>query len=563
MSSALSVFNAVAANLGIRTRAGVAPIDEFLFELLRALVVDRNIRQREDWPSVRAAAELLTVPVFSDDDIDRALVKYKPSWVDGGALRSRRESKIFRLFLGAWSQDRTRWPKDKVRKLQDSTWAPAMSQALHDYLVQNRTKAQEIAVQCGFELLDDHAQASESVHTSRAEARPSVESIRWPRLTCIARPVIETEFQRTVSQGAGLIALVGLAGMGKTSLARTLAPEAPFIEFSDSKPALHQLQAALRRFDVPVDDLTASNASSKLVDLLLTKQGPRFVILDNLQTTAQLRDLVPDGGNAIVVATCRESAGRLPFGWREIEVGPMQLDEAARLAMEHMPSLIFNDAKAVAEALGCYPLVIEAACNYALAGKADIFAVCRMLQNSSASVETRTGEQLRNVLGRSVASLRIHGNSTIELLSLILANRLDFDLNLNPFAVQICFLYLYGVERGLEGYFRGMLALEKFLSIKFEDVLVTLTGHVQLGPYHFTAVSIHPLVRSILCELLRNDIERTSAKVVELCRSWISEIESLPDDEVGADRREQVAIRLIMFESFHDDKTVRWQDYYA
>ena len=196
-----------------------------------------------------------------------------------------------------------------------------------------------------------------------------------------------------VEGGIKLIALVGFPGMGKTSLAQALTAGSPFIEFADGKPNVLHVQAALESHGLGQYLVTEQNAPTMLAKLMCIKDGPRFVVLDNFQSTTQLRSIVPPNTAATIVATCRETGDCAPSWCHNILVEVMEPDESVQFAKLLAPSLRDEDAIFLTETLGHYALIIELACGHIRRTGIDVQALCRSLQITHDDIKTKAGEQ--------------------------------------------------------------------------------------------------------------------------------------------------------------------------
>jgi hypothetical protein len=93
--------------------------------------------------------------------------------------------------------------------------------------------------------------------------------------------------------------------------------------------------------------------------LLSDERGPTMVVLDNLESTAQLHELLPTASRSIVIATCRRQE-RVPEHCHVIEVGAMEPAEAVLMAQQRLPGLSNADAELLAvTTLHRYPLLIN------------------------------------------------------------------------------------------------------------------------------------------------------------------------------------------------------------
>jgi hypothetical protein len=183
----------------------------------------------------------------------------------------------------------------------------------------------------------------------------------------VPRQSLQREFDQLVTSGAKLIALVGQPGMGKSWLAQKLVGIDPSTGIArpririeagsivsqdvDSVLSLHGIT------DIPTD------SRKGLARLLCDERGPDMVVLDDLESTAQLHDLLPPVTRSTVIATCRRQE-RVPGHCQLVQVGAMEPAEAVLMAQQRIPALSNADAELLAvTTLHRYPLLINHACT--------------------------------------------------------------------------------------------------------------------------------------------------------------------------------------------------------
>lgn len=336
----------------------------------------------------------------------------------------------------------------------------------------------------------------------------------------IHRQMLEAEFKRSVDGGAKLIALVGFPGMGKTSMAEALASDYPFFELRDGQLPLTDLRFALAEHDLEIGNLTPENAWERLVELLALKQGPEFIVLDNVDDLGILRARFPRNSTTRVIVTCREWSDQAPPWCHRLTVDVMRLDEAAKLVRTTLPSLSAEDAKSVATSLGCYPLFIGTACGVARTTGVDIQSVCNLLEINPGDVKVDAHENLRIILDRAIVGFRRREASinpiTERLLALIASTarlRNSQALTRAPWPT-IESLLTYVEECATPGWgpdyqqMNGLKAIKVLMDSSLVSIVATKSAeHVTSKD---TFLRIHPFVQ----ETLRTLMEFTIGQVL-------------------------------------------------
>lgn len=183
----------------------------------------------------------------------------------------------------------------------------------------------------------------------------------------------------TALQRLGALCLIhGMGGVGKTSLAIQLAyqlrPTFPdgILWASLSGPLslpsiLNALAAAYGRDLSHITDL--KSLSQAVSQLLATRRA--FVVLDNVESNAELELLLPSSGNCSVLITTRDRALAVARHSQAFELLPFAADESALLFTAVLGQAYWlreqDSLRHVAALLGNLPLAIRlAACSLAL-----------------------------------------------------------------------------------------------------------------------------------------------------------------------------------------------------
>lgn len=201
-----------------------------------------------------------------------------------------------------------------------------------------------------------------------------------------------------------LLTIVGMGGVGKSTLATELAyrwqehfPDGVLWARVDTADTLSILHLFLNSFDQPKQDAPAQILSTTLRQLLLNKQA--LIILDNVETTAQLRPFLPASpSKSLVVATTRTHNLKItrevgeryylqPFG---ASAGDSEKLLAKMLAEEVKPAFT-----ALAQAVGHLPLALSILAGQMMFGGSDSAeAILQNLQNTTAKLDTLNDEDI-------------------------------------------------------------------------------------------------------------------------------------------------------------------------
>lgn len=182
------------------------------------------------------------------------------------------------------------------------------------------------------------------------------------------REGIHSRFEEHMTAGVKRVLLVGQAGMGKTKLATELPKayaadtEILFISAHSREALGFQLVAATRLHGLQGSDLTSWSPAHQLAALLSAVSGPKFVILDNVESPSDLAGLVPEALRATVIATCRTST-HVPRGWAVVDVGRMASVESRDMILRALPNLSQRDADELASCFHGHALVTKYACT--------------------------------------------------------------------------------------------------------------------------------------------------------------------------------------------------------
>ncbi|WP_433268956.1 hypothetical protein ACQPZF_05615 [Actinosynnema sp. CS-041913] len=356
----------------------------------------------------------------------------------------------------------------------------------------------------------------------------------------VHRPELVRQINALVEQGARLIALVGLPGMGKTALAKVLAPGAPFIHFEDGEPWREHLSAAVLRHHPEVGHAGLDSAALLAVLMHGRRENP-FLVLDNLQSSEELNKLVPHDAAAVVIATCRQSGEGAPLWCHEILVDVMTKDEASQFARQLVPSLSVDAVTSVVNTLGRYPLAIEVACSLARSSGVPIQEICEDLIEGDYDLKVKSHDTLRAVLARTVARLRQENSSVVYLLAHIASCghlvRFGAIKELRFFVDEV-----FAGEIGGANFAAGLEELQRLALIKYEEDPIVADMRA-IPSYNQRAVDLmknlyyfnmHSLVGRLLRDSLRDEIIAINSLIFMRAYDLLGEIADLGERDPEA-----------------------------
>jgi hypothetical protein len=240
--------------------------------------------------------------------------------------------------------------------------------------------------------------------------------------TYIHRPELEAQFGALVDAGAKLIALVGQPGMGKTWLAEELTRDpvtgapAPIIDLSNPSNSARDLMAAFSRTSSqppPIPDPVV-----QLANLACSETAPPFIVLDNLDSADELKDLLPRHTRSIIVVTCRSKGESASY--RVIDIDMMERAETIEMISRHLPDLDADDMEHLASTFADHPLVISHVCRLFPNQEAPLRRFCdelaRDARHLAARVQTEDQSMLLAILRRTVRLVRQRDVPAYEML---------------------------------------------------------------------------------------------------------------------------------------------------
>lgn len=453
-----------------------------------------------------AAAELLGIEDLDGEIFTRLLSKLArrlgASFEESEFRVDKESARRRQLRAGLWIDKGPRSVRGDHRK----TLLEAFEAALDKFLGDDHDAALAVVR----EVLGDDVVPTQ-VPTTDESSGTAVLVLEQPIEGYIHRPSIEQQISDLIKNGARLVALVGFAGMGKTSVAHAVSAGCPFIEFHGGQPLSIHLHGAIRNFYPELATMTG-DPMALLAAILYAKQRAPLVVLDNLQSTDELRSLVPRDTSAVVLATCRESGSNPPPWCNEIAVDVMTGNEAVQLVEALVPGLPRKSAEYVAVTLDRYPLAIEVACRLAQETSLSVTELCRDLASSPDDIAASTNDKLRDILTRSVESLIEDHPLSVLLLAYLASNAEGFRgrevTTLRELVDFICPDEFDSVQ-----FATSLQKLQKLALIRFE--LYPLVAAFKKDPtvnqrlvqlmkqYYVTS---HPLINTVLSSILEEAI---------------------------------------------------------
>jgi NB-ARC domain-containing protein/tetratricopeptide repeat protein len=239
-----------------------------------------------------------------------------------------------------------------------------------------------------------------------AAVRPVV---GFPHRAGVVPPRAGAFQERVVSEPVSIsdatIVLSGLGGVGKTQLAADLAEgmwAAGQVDLlvwvtAGSREAIMSSYARVAADLTGIEDADPGDGARRLLEWLASTSGRWLVVLDDVQSPGDLRELWPPSSQTglVVVTTRRQDAALRGHGRRLVEVGAFTVAEAhAHLAavLAERTSLLDGAAELAAE-LGFLPLALAQAAAYMLDRNLSCAAYLDRLTDRRRSLATVLPEQ--------------------------------------------------------------------------------------------------------------------------------------------------------------------------
>lgn len=344
----------------------------------------------------------------------------------------------------------------------------------------------------------------------------------------VRREMYHQQLEAALSSAFQVIELVGLPGMGKTSLAvavtRQYLPkdQTLLIRFESDELPFGSLWSALNSLNIAVseEDLRR-NPEAYFAEILCGPRAPKIVILDGLTSADPVYDHLPDEIKPTVIITAHVPSDRPHDSRAVIMVGQMDDVESTTLIKNLVSDISDGDCEILVKTLCGYPILISRACTLLTKWDAPVRGFSESVKRDAASlassVKTKEGQRLTVVLQRLIELVREESYLAYEILEC-----LSF-LDGYP-SVELHFINLYlgvGREGGLMGltYIQALDALHRFSFI--EPVANAISGKPEL--------ETHSLIKKVARSLLHSSEEKVLAqagRVVDFCFTEINSWEA-------------------------------------
>jgi hypothetical protein len=240
-------------------------------------------------------------------------------------------------------------------------------------------------------LIVNVGHAIESIELVHREARlitlakPAANNTRY-----VSRPRLEAIFESALGSSAGIIALTGLPGTGKTRIVEQLLTQGDRIsrQFKCDRTLATTLTRVLREFGI-YDQLPSNekNVATIFATLAHSQSAPNFIVLDNLTDTSILDDLDIMRMKSTVIVTSNYPLSH-SHDMTAIHIGPMDLQEALDMARNLLPGVAESDLRLLVKTADLLPGTIEVLANLAhdAASPEKLRSICHLFSDNPAVV---------------------------------------------------------------------------------------------------------------------------------------------------------------------------------
>lgn len=229
-----------------------------------------------------------------------------------------------------------------------------------------------------------------------------------------------------------VIVLAGLPGVGKTTLAaqcshklKELLPGGCLlVSFGSSTEPVSTAEAHTNLlWQLGVEKVPPAGQARRDAYLAATADRALLVVLDDIESAAQLRNLLPASSNSVVIATSRRrSEGFARERFSVLTVPPLSAESSAELISLDVDGSDRDAVRALAEVCGHLPLALSIASAHVSTRHHGSVAACLERLRASGSVLSRLtidGEQLvKSVFEVSYQDLPEPAQRAYRLLSL-------------------------------------------------------------------------------------------------------------------------------------------------
>lgn len=322
----------------------------------------------------------------------------------------------------------------------------------------------------------------------------------WGDQPYVIREQHYKNFREALDRGEKIIAFVGSSGVGKSRLARELVlqaclDDAKIVDLrASSETALYlSIEAELKRLSVACKGSSASEVVAAMVGLLSEPGRIDFVIVDDLDESVSVGELIRSSLNAIAVITGEvdvRPSGRGAL----VEVEHFGREEFKELVVKWLPDCTEEQVAKLEELLAGHALAIAHVCAFIREGGLDtVDTFCRRLaedvreldlplpvnQKTLFVIYTQVLEQLRDA-DMSAAQV-------LELVAFVGPSGIPAELLREAYAQLVA----QSVEGGDSADLRSFEQAVRFLQLRY--LVSTASG----------ALNVHPLTQRILRRILR------------------------------------------------------------
>ena len=330
---------------------------------------------------------------------------------------------------------------------------------------------------------------------------------------------------RVLIASYGRATLVGLAGFGKSRLARELAvelaeemgTEVMWLRADSQASLVNSMSSELLVRGISHDQDENRIIREFLTYIQLAEVRP-VIVIDNVESGELIEKYFPPHSRAIALVTARQ---RLmdEEAWPYVDVADMSIDEAIKLARAQLPTRVSaKDVADLAKALAGYPLaLLHAASLLGKAGGISVKEFCGALERDAAGVfdkSTRREKALTFIYRTLLARLeRDHAQAAdlLKAIAVLMQNQVPEALAQRIF--------------GAIGDYREIPLAGGYGKVEFVKAFETLEDYVIVTAAH-GEIGIHQLVQALFRSLSRNGESYIADAAAAGLSQWLSSADS-------------------------------------